>query len=367
MSKALGSSAAVKPLAAARRGFKRLSKGKLSLAAVYFGAFALLVVIVSVGYYRPNSSPEQVGAVDTNLNAINQIDQGSIDDVLATGVAAAVAQSANLPIANNVSNLAVSAQIKDQIALSGSISTAKPQIIDSLSENRSVVMYGVKDGDTVSSLAKKFKISVQTIKWANNLTSNDLTVGGTLKILPIDGILYSVKSGDTIESIAKKYKVNKTRLIVYNDLDLGGLKSNSRIILPGGILPDNERPGYIVPQVYNFRSGSVGNLYAYGNCTWYAYERREQLGHSVGSYWGNANTWADAAADNGYLVDRSPSPGAVLVDTAGWYGHVAIVESVDVNGNIVLSEMNNYAYGGWDTVSRRTISAEQATAYRYIH
>ena len=87
----------------------------------------------------------------------------------------------------------------------------------------------------------------------------------------------------------------------------------------------------------------------------------------VGSFWGNANTWAYYARQDGYLVDRSPVTGAVLVDTAGSFGHVAVVESVGSNGDIVVSEMNNYAYGGFGIVDRRTISAGQAAAYWYIH
>ena len=34
----------------------------------------------------------------------------------------------------------------------------------------------------------------------------------------------------------------------------------------------------------------------------------------VGSFWGNANTWASSAAAAGYTVNRTPEAGAVLVD-----------------------------------------------------
>ncbi|MBI3889163.1 CHAP domain-containing protein, partial [Candidatus Saccharibacteria bacterium] len=168
----------------------------------------------------------------------------------------------------------------------------------------------------------------------------------------------------------------------FNDLEMNGATAGKQIIVPGGILPEEQRPGYQAPvgntpvtsQVgtgYRVNSGiagaSAGNRYAWGNCTWYAYDRRAQMGRPVGSFWGNANTWAVYARAAGYPVNRTPAQGAVLVDTAGYFGHVAVVESVSGNGDVTISEMNNYAYGGFGIVNKRTISAGQAAAYTYIH
>lgn len=348
-----------------------------STIAVYLGVFTLVIALVMIGYHKPQSAVASFGASSL-----------SVDNVVATSVAADVAQSTDLPIASSVSNMASSAQVKSEIAQtsSDSSSVAKPQIIVS-STNMAVTSYTVKAGDTVTSVAAQFGLSTDTIKWANGLTADELTVGTILKILPVNGILYTVKDGDTVDSVASKYQVDKTRLITYNNLDASGnLSVGSSIILPGGILPTNERPGYSTTTTssssaptsssssatsYNFRAGSVGNLYAAGNCTWWAYERRVQLGNPVGSYWGNASTWAYAAAASGYLVDRNPSAGAVLVMSPGQagngYGHVAIVERVNSDGSIVISEMNNYAYGGWNIVDNQTISSGKASEYKYIH
>ena len=58
--------------------------------------------------------------------------------------------------------------------------------------------------------------------------------------------------------------------------------------------------------------------------------------------------------------------GAVLVE-AGSPGHIGVVEQVLPNGDVVISEMNNAAYGGFNIVNNRTIPAGQASLYQYVH
>ncbi|MCS4487082.1 CHAP domain-containing protein [Staphylococcus americanisciuri] len=110
-----------------------------------------------------------------------------------------------------------------------------------------------------------------------------------------------------------------------------------------------------------YTSGGQGNLYTAGQCTYYAYNRS---GGRVGSLWGNANNWANAARSAGYTVNNTPAAGAIMQTTAGGYGHVAYVENVAANGSVTVSEMN---YTGVGQVSTRTLSASQAAGYNYIH
>ncbi len=340
----------------------------------------MLVVIIGIGY----RAPQPAAGIAANAAAIPMTPtqtSSTVDDVVATAVAADVAQTTNLPIANNVANLSISAQIKSELPQSSDSTTiSKPQIIQPTAGSRAIISYTTVAGDTVQSVAAKYNISADTLKWANNLTVDTLDPGKTLKILPLNGITYMVKSGDTVQSIATKYSADPSRIIVYNDLDNSGTVSPGvQLIIPDGILPNNERPGYVAPvqrsyyaySNYTFQAGSVGNRYAFGNCTWYAYERRLQLGRPVGSFWGNGATWNIAAAQSGYLVNHSPAAGAVLQIPAygdgwtGYAGHVAIVESVNADGSIYVSEMN-YA-GNFNRVTYRTISAGQAALYNYIH
>ena len=357
---------------------KAIPKIKPSAIAIYISVFALIVVMVSIGYHEPQTKAVVANAV--NINPQSQSDQTSVDNVVATGVAAGVAQVTNLPIATSVANLAVSAQTKSEFAKSDGTNTIKPQIISSSEVNRSVISYTVNSGDTVESLAVKFKISAQTIKWANNLTTSALSVGTVLRILPIDGVLYSVKDTDTIDSIATKYGVDKTRLVTNNDLEVSGLQPNTSIILPGGILPDNERPGYVAPVIVNYYAGlgtgfggqtwyissgtpDDGN-YFHGNCTLYSSNRRKALGLPVGDKWGNAGSWAQSARNDNLLVDKTPSVGAIIQD----WGHVAIVEAILPNGDLSISEMNAHVFGGgYNVVSGRIVPAGNVSQYLFIH
>lgn len=103
---------------------------------------------------------------------------------------------------------------------------------------------------------------------------------------------------------------------------------------------------------------SAGNLYAPGNCTWYAKSRRPDLPNNLG----NANTWYATAAAEGWSVGIYPKKGAVATTTAGSLGHVAYVEGVSLDGKwVTISEMN---YNGLYAVDTRTV---YYTEFNYIY
>ncbi len=100
-----------------------------------------------------------------------------------------------------------------------------------------ITLYTVKSGDTISSIAKKFNVSENTVLWANELTRKSvLKIGQVLVILPINGVQYTVVKGDTISGIAKKFDADADEILYFNDLD------NPALIKPGLelIIPDAE-------------------------------------------------------------------------------------------------------------------------------
>ena len=331
---------------------------------ILFIAAACLLNVVTFSGSSVNAEAISNNSVSNNTSDQSQL--SSVSESVAASVAATAAKAANLPVANNAANLSVSIAAVDEMSKSSTTSSValKPQIVKpSSSERKTIVYYTTNAGDTVESVASKYSLSADTIKWVNNLTSDSLDVNEKLTILPVDGVLYTVKTDDTVSSIAQKYGVSAERIISFNDLELTGIKVGQQIILPGGVLPDDEKPKS--PVTNSIANVVAGNGYDYGYCTWYVYNRRAQHFNSpVGSFWGNAASWIYYAELAGYSTGHAPKVGAVMQTSNGYYGHVAVVENVYSDGSIRVSEMN---YSGWDVVDYRTISASSVYSYNYIY
>ncbi len=124
-----------------------------------------------------------------------------------------------------------------------------------------IITYTVQKGDTISTIAKKFGISEDTIKWQNDLASDDISIGESLEILPVTGIAHKVSSGDTVYTIAKKYGVDAQAVVDFPFNDFANpqtfsLVTGQIVIVPDGVKPEEQvRPQY-VKQTY-IASGPV--------------------------------------------------------------------------------------------------------------
>lgn len=116
-----------------------------------------------------------------------------------------------------------------------------------------VITYVVEKGDTVSTIAQKFGVSADTIRWANNLSNDDLTVGDELSVLPVTGIAHKVAKGDTVYSIAKTFDTEAQKIVdfPFNDFanpETFSLVEGQILIVPDGVKP-SEQP-FVKRQVY---------------------------------------------------------------------------------------------------------------------
>lgn len=125
--------------------------------------------------------------------------------------------------------------------------------------------YTVLPGDTLYGISKQFGISVDAIRRANNLSSDNITVGQTLNI-PSSGstTIYIVKSGDNLYSIANKYNTTVTELMSLNNLPSNALSIGQSIKIPVNTSNNgsasNSNNNYII---YTVKSGD--NLYDIAN------------------------------------------------------------------------------------------------------
>jgi murein DD-endopeptidase MepM/ murein hydrolase activator NlpD len=112
----------------------------------------------------------------------------------------------------------------------------------SLKPRDKILDYTVERGDTLSTIAEKFGISVETIRWANNLTNDNITVGDSLKILPVTGIAHKVAKGESVYTIAKKLDTDPQKIVdfPFNDFanpETFSLVEGQILIVPDGVKP----------------------------------------------------------------------------------------------------------------------------------
>lgn len=373
-----------------REQFTALKAKKLhkSAGTVYASIFLLVITFVAIGYGGDASTP-QLGVVSANQSAqttssSNTPDRISVDQLTAANAITNLAETTNLPVAGDLREATTTLYIKKQLSQTDAEVISKPHIVQpTTTSERGITNYVAVDGDSLETISTKFGVSVQTLRWANNKTNDSVDPGSTVLVPRVNGVVYTIKPGDTLESVASKYKVEAEQIVLYNDLDTDGpLVADSKIVLPNGDLPETERPGYVAPraapvytgssssnsatnsQSYNYARASVGNRYAAGNCTWYAYERRAAMGRPIGSFWGNAYSWASSARSAGFVVNQTPEAGDIFQTSSGGggYGHVGIVERVD-DQNIYVSDMN---YGGYNVITQRTIPRSSLGGYNFI-
>lgn len=131
----------------------------------------------------------------------------------------------------------------DIVIVSGSalLSESGPSGTEADIKNRlpsdQISIYVVREGDSLSQIAEMFNVTTNTIIWANDISRGSLIrEGQTLIILPISGVRHTVLKGDTLKSIAKKYKGDLEEILQYNGLTEDAVLSVGDVV----VIPDGE-------------------------------------------------------------------------------------------------------------------------------
>lgn len=227
-----------------------------------------------------------------------------------------------------------------------------------------IIDYQVENGDTISSIGQKFGVSSDTIRWANNLTSDTIKPGQTLKILPVTGVSYIVKAGDTLESVAKKFSAEQQPILdfPFNDIpDDLSLKVGQILIVPDGVPPETKAPPKPRPQPQYLAQGPSSPAFSApggGQFIWPA-------GGTISQYF----AWYHPGVD---IANRS-APGIAASDggtvvVAGWpdaggYGNRVVIDHGNGYTSLYAHLSNIYVSVG-QTVTRGQLIGQMGSTGR---
>lgn len=152
-----------------------------------------------------------------------------------------------------------------------SANTENPQTATIVSDKPRdrIIGHPVQFGETVSTIAEKYGITSDTIRWQNKLTSDKLTEGQVIQIVPVTGVAHKVAPGDTIYSIAKKYNAEPQAIVdfpfnTFSNDETFELAVGQIVVVPDGV-PPKEVP---VSPYAKRRTPDAGTLVAAGVFAW---------------------------------------------------------------------------------------------------
>ncbi|OGV96986.1 hypothetical protein A2W24_02580 [Microgenomates group bacterium RBG_16_45_19] len=224
-----------------------------------------------------------------------------------------------------------------------------------------ILDYSVQEGETLSQIAEKFNLSIDTILWANGLDNEKVAIRAeqNLKIPPVDGVIHKVKKGETVYSIAKKYETNPQGMVDYpfntftND-ETFALAVGQVLMVPDGVMPE------VVPvspqsSLAKILTPDAGVVSALGSFVWPAsggisqnyrfYHKAIDISNKAGG--------SILAADSGRVTvagwaDNYGYGNRVMIDHGNGYqtlyGHmskVSVVSGQTINRGDVIGQMGS--------------------------
>ena len=279
--------------------------------------FLTLVIVLGL-VFSHNPTPASAGIFGSNVQQVG-LESGKesrLTGPTGGGDIGIVGNSALLPDAGPVGTAAdITSPTSDQISI-----------------------YVVRSGDSISDIAKMYNVTVNTILWANDLSSKSvLKEGQVLVILPVTGVRHLVAKGETVESLAKKYKADVKEIIQYNDLADHPLAIGDTVIIP-----DGEETPVVTPSTGNRTPTPTSKLKGASGPNYAGYYLRPIRGgvETQGLHGYNA---VDLASSLNNPILAAADGTVILSRQGGWnggYGNYVVIQHN--NGTQTLYAHMNY-------------------------
>lgn len=218
--------------------------------------------------------------------------------------------------------------------------------------------YSVKEGDTLSTIAAKFDLSIESVKWANpSINWQKVKPGVVVKVPPVTGVVYKVKPGDTVYSIAKKFQTDAQGIVdfpmnTFSDDETFALVAGQTLIVPDGVMPDETMP--TGPSIARMLTPDAGSVSATGSFVWPGFGSISQpfrwyhKGLDIANRAGGAILAADAGT---VVVSGWTNVGYgnhIIIDHGNGYqslyahlSSIAVVSGQRVNRGAVIGQMGS--------------------------
>jgi len=143
----------------------------------------------------------------------------------------------DLPMSEDIENAMIQYLIPEEQG-QGDLITPDENFLDSISTSS----YTVRSGDTISGIAQRFNLSMDTVISFNNIQdARGLKVGVVLTIPNSSGLKYRVRRGDYLGGIAKKFGVALNELLDWNNLGTSMIVPGQELFIPNARLSEMER------------------------------------------------------------------------------------------------------------------------------
>jgi murein DD-endopeptidase MepM/ murein hydrolase activator NlpD len=93
--------------------------------------------------------------------------------------------------------------------------------------------YSIQRNDTISELARRFGLNQDTLISVNGIrSSRGIQIGQTLRIPNQDGLIYTVRDGDTLSSIAERNRSDPEKIKIANELFSENINVGATLFIP---------------------------------------------------------------------------------------------------------------------------------------
>ncbi|MBU6423088.1 MAG: M23 family metallopeptidase [Chloroflexi bacterium] len=182
-----------------------------------------------------------IGSEVLRLRAHILVDVAVVSLVLSLPLSLQAAPTANAVERPSAAPSAPVAPRASTVSRSATISAAADPLTSVAADVRPIVHYRLGPDDTLESIANYFKITPEVIAFSNGITDPTLAnqQGRVILIPPGQGALYTVQKGDTVQSVAARFKVEPKVIMDYNRLyfEPEHFAPGQLIYVPGATVP----------------------------------------------------------------------------------------------------------------------------------